>query len=114
MTADRAARSRRRRRTAIALAAVIAATGMTAGVVAGITLLHPKNAAAASASSVSTAPVVRTGIVNTIQVSASLGYAGSYTIANQEQGTAYTWLPAAGAVIQRGHEAYEVDGSPVT
>jgi hypothetical protein len=114
MTADRAARSRRRRRTAIALAAVIAATGMTAGVVAGITLLRPKNAAAASALSVSTAPVVRTDIVNTIQVSASLGYAGSYTIANQEQGTAYTWLPAAGAVIQRGHEAYEVDGSPVT
>jgi Putative peptidoglycan binding domain len=114
MTADRAARSRRRRRTAIALVAVIAATGVTAGVVAGISLLRPKNAAAASASSVSTAPVVRTDIVNTIQVSALLGYAGSYTIANQEQGTAYTWLPAVGTVIQRGHEAYEVDGNPVT
>ena len=39
---------------------------------------------------------------------------GSYTVVNQAAGTAYTALPAAGAVVRRGHGLYEVDGTPVT
>ena len=33
---------------------------------------------------------------------------------NQSAGTAYTALPAVGAIIRRGQRAYEVDGAPVT
>ena len=60
-----------------------------------------------------TAPVVRTDLTNTVQVSGALGFAGSYTVANQMQGTAYTALPPPGQVVRRGHRLYEVDGSPV-
>jgi peptidoglycan hydrolase-like protein with peptidoglycan-binding domain len=62
---------------------------------------------------VATAPVVRTDLTNTVQVSGALGFAGSYTVANQMQGTAYTALPPPGQVVRRGHRLYEVDGSPV-
>jgi len=57
--------------------------------------------------------VVRTDLTNTVQVSGALGFAGSYTVANQMQGTAYTALPPPGQVVRRGHRLYEVDGSPV-
>jgi Putative peptidoglycan binding domain len=62
---------------------------------------------------VATAPVVRTDLTNTVQVSGALRFAGSYTVANQMQGTAYTALPTPGQVVRRGHRLYEVDGSPV-
>ena len=57
--------------------------------------------------------MVRTDLVNTVQVSGSIGYAGSYTVVNQAAGTAYTALPAPGATVRRGQELYEVDGAPV-
>ena len=68
---------------------------------------------AGSGSHVATAPVVRTDLTNTVQVSGALGFAGSYTVANQMPGTAYTALPPPGQVVRRGHRLYEVDGSPV-
>jgi peptidoglycan hydrolase-like protein with peptidoglycan-binding domain len=68
---------------------------------------------AGGGSRVATAPVVRTSLANTVQVSGALGFAGSYTVANQMQGTAYTALPPPGQVVRRGHRLYEVDGSPV-
>ncbi len=68
---------------------------------------------AGGGSRVATAPVVRTDLTNTVQVSGALGFAGSYTVANQAQGTAYTALPPPGQVVRRGHRLYEVDGSPV-
>jgi peptidoglycan hydrolase-like protein with peptidoglycan-binding domain len=68
---------------------------------------------AGSGSRVATAAVVRTSLANTVQVSGALGFAGSYTVANQMQGTAYTALPPPGQVVRRGHRLYEVDGSPV-
>ena len=68
---------------------------------------------AGSGSRVATAPVVRTDLTNTVQVSGALGFAGSYTVANQMPGTAYTALPPPGQVVRRGHRLYEVDGSPV-
>ena len=43
---------------------------------------------AGGGSRVATAPVVRTNLTNTVQVSGALGFAGSYTVANQMQGTA--------------------------
>ena len=73
----------------------------------------PGRTAAQAAVTVASAPVVRTDLANTAQVSGSLGYAGSYALVNQQSGTAYTALPAAGAVIRRGQELYAVDGTPV-
>ena len=62
---------------------------------------------------VATARVVRTDLVNTIQVGGSLAYAGSFTVVDQLQGTAYTALPPPGQVVRRGQRLYEVDGHPV-
>jgi hypothetical protein len=126
MTADRAALARgddppkpprssgRRLRRATVVAALFVAAGVTAGVVLGVPALRPGHPADAPAVAVAYTPVVRTDLTNTVQVTGSLGYAGSYTIVNQAQGTAYTALPAAGATIRRGQPLYAVDGAPVT
>ena len=46
-------------------------------------------------------------------VTATLGYAGSYTVTGRGGGT-LTWLPSAGQVIGQGQALYRVDnGSPV-
>jgi Putative peptidoglycan binding domain/HlyD family secretion protein len=78
-----------------------------------LTLAGRPAAAAGGSARLTTVPVVRTGLVNTVQVSGSLGYAGSVTVVNQTAGTAYTALPQPGQVIHRGGRLYEVDGSPV-
>ena len=110
MTADQAGRRRRR---AGVIAAPVVAAGIAVGVVLGVPALRPDHPAAASAVTLGSASVVRTDITNTVQVSGSLGYAGSYTIVNQAQGTANTALPAVGATIRRGRQLYAVDGAPV-
>jgi hypothetical protein len=96
------------------VAAPVVAAGVTAGVVLGVPALRPGHPTAAPAVAVGYAAVVRTDLTNTVQVSGSLGYAGSYTIVNQAQGTAYTALPATGATVRRGQQLYAVDGAPVT
>ena len=45
-------------------------------------------------------------------VSGTLGYAGSYTVLGQAQGT-LTALPTAGQIVSQGQTLFEVDGSPV-
>jgi putative peptidoglycan binding protein len=104
---------RRRRRRAALIAVPIVAAGVTAGIVLGGPALRSPHTAAGATIPVASAPVVRADLTNTAQVSGSLGYAGSYTLVNQEQGTAYTALPAVGATIRRGQELYAVDGTPV-
>ena len=94
-------------------AALVAVPVVAAGVVAGVMLSGRPAHPAAAAVTVASAPVVRTDLTNTAQVSGSIGYAGSYAIVNQEQGTAYTALPGVGATVRRGQELYEVDGTPV-
>ena len=114
MTADRnPGRSRRRAGPTAILVAVLAAL---AAVAAGTVLGGPAPRAgsrAAAAVATSSAPVVRADLTNTVQVAGTLGYAGSRTIVDQATGAAFTALPAAGAVIQRGQALYEVDGTPV-
>ena len=100
---------RRLRRAALAAVPVVAV-----GAVAGMVLSgRPAAPAAGAAVTVASAPVVRADLTNTVQVSGSIGYAGSYVIVNQEQGTAYTALPGVGATVRRGQELYAVDGTPV-
>jgi hypothetical protein len=57
--------------------------------------------------------VVREDLSSQTPVSATLGYAGSYTVRGQGGGT-LTWLPRAGQVIRPGQALYRVDnGVPV-
>lgn len=56
--------------------------------------------------------VLKEPIQSQTQVDATLGYAGSYTVINQAQGTV-TELPTVGQVIKEGQVLYQVDGSPV-
>jgi peptidoglycan hydrolase-like protein with peptidoglycan-binding domain len=111
MRADpRGARRRLRRRAGLAGAPLIVAA-TAAGIIVGLRDQRP--AASANTVPVAAAPVVRTDITNTQQVNGSLSYSGSYTLINETLGTAYTWLPQAGAAIRRGQRLYEVDGASV-
>jgi hypothetical protein len=56
--------------------------------------------------------VVRQDLSSQTEVSAILGYADSYSVVNQAQGTV-TSLPAVGQVTTQGQVLYEVNGSPV-
>jgi hypothetical protein len=60
-----------------------------------------------------TAAVTRQDLSATTPVTATLGYAGSYTVRGQGGGT-LTWLPSAGQVIRQGQALYKTgNGSPV-
>jgi len=96
------------------VASILFPAGVVAGILAGVSSLRPGHAATTAGSvPVSTAQVIRTDLTNTTQVGGSLGYAGTYTVVNQLQGTAYTAVPAEGRTVYRGQRLYEVDGSPV-
>lgn len=56
--------------------------------------------------------VTRQDLSEQTQVSATLGYAGSYSVVNQAQGTV-TELPTVGQVITQGQVLYTVNGAPV-
>jgi peptidoglycan hydrolase-like protein with peptidoglycan-binding domain len=108
---DRARRASRARRVGLAAGAAVLAVGGAAAIAVAVTAAH--RPAAAAGPRVATAAVVRTDLTNTVQEAGSLAYAGSFTVVNQEQGTAYTVLPRPGQVIRRGQRLYEVDGGPV-
>jgi hypothetical protein len=60
-----------------------------------------------------TAAVTRQDLSATTPVTATLGYAGSYTVTGRGGGT-LTWLPSAGQVIRQGQVLYKTgNGSPV-
>lgn len=61
---------------------------------------------------IDTAALVRTTLTRTTQLSGTLGYAGSYALSAQLQGTV-TALPVPGSVVHRGQRIYEVDGQGV-
>jgi hypothetical protein len=63
-------------------------------------------------SATSLAAVTRGSLAQQMQVTGSLGYAGSYTVLGRADGTV-TWLPAVGQVIEHGQVLYQVDGAPV-
>jgi hypothetical protein len=90
---------------------------VAAGVVLAVT--HPlssigsvKGGMRDNAYPTSLATVTRRTLASTMPVSATLGYAGEYTVINRAAGT-YTWLPAPGQVISQGRALYRVDGNPV-
>jgi len=72
----------------------------------------PVGGVADNADPTSITTVSRQDITSQTEVSATLGYSGTYTVINQAQGTV-TWLPALGQVISQGQALYDVNGSPV-
>jgi len=64
--------------------------------------------AANTAVPVSAAQVVRTDVAQRQVVSGTLGYHGSYTVANELPAGVLTWLPSPGQVITRGHALYRL------
>ncbi len=85
------------------------------------------NAAGASYQT-STSTVTRRSLTSQTQVDATLGYAASYSVVNQAQGSpagsgsnsgsgagsgTFTSLPAVGAMVRQGQVLYAVSGDPV-
>ena len=96
------------------------AGALVGGVVAGgvAAAVSGNNGSAASSqggsSPVATAPVLRTTLTTTEQVGGSIGYNGSYTIADlRGGGGVYTWLPELGQVIKQDQPVYSVSNEPV-
>jgi hypothetical protein len=111
--AGRSSRRRRARWVAAGLAVVVAAAGAVAGWRAGVLSAAPAGARAAGAPASATRAVTRQNIAATTPVTATLGYAGSWTVTGQG-GETLTGLPYAGQVIRQGHALYRTgNGFPV-
>jgi hypothetical protein len=106
---------RRRRRggwAALGIVVVVAA-GAVAAWRAGVVSPAASSGAGQGVPPPATQPVTRQDLTATTPVTATLGYAGSWTVAGQGGGT-LTWLPSAGQVITQGHALYTADlTSPV-
>ncbi len=106
-------RRRRRLRWAGLVGAVVLAAAAVAAVVADPFAKTPAvKGVLDNAYPTSTATVARQDLSSQTQVPATLGYAGSYTVVDQAQGT-LTSLPSVGQVVSQGQVLYRVDGNPV-
>jgi hypothetical protein len=107
-------RGRRRGGWVAAGLAVVLAAGVAAGWRAGVSgsAGRPRSGSRGVAAP-ATALVTRRDLSAATPVTATLGYAGSWTVTGRGGGT-LTWLPPAGRVIGPGQVLYRVDnGSPV-
>ena len=107
----------RRHRWPILVAVVVVVVVIAAVVVGVIDPFAGGHSATPGATDKSADPtslqtVVRQDLSSQTEVSAVLGYADSYSVVNQAQGTV-TSLPAVGQVMVQGQVLYEVDGAPV-
>jgi Putative peptidoglycan binding domain len=108
-------RSRRRPVKRVVLVVVAAAIVAVAVLAATGTFKRDGKASAGvigNGSATGLAAVTRQNLSAQTNVNATLGYAGSYNVINQAQGT-FTALPSAGQVITQGQVLYQVNGSPV-
>jgi hypothetical protein len=113
--AEAAAAGRRRLRgwVAAGIAGVAVAGAMSAWGAGAFSAAAAPGAAQPGAPAPATAAVVREDIEAVTPVSATLGYAGSYTVTGQGGGT-LTWLPQPGQVISQGQVLYQTgNGAPV-
>jgi peptidoglycan hydrolase-like protein with peptidoglycan-binding domain len=85
--------------------------GAVAVAAAGIGGADPKPAAATDLPPATT-PVTKMTLTQTTNVSGTLGYGDAVNVAAHGHGT-LTWLPVAGATIQRGQQVYRADDAPV-
>jgi hypothetical protein len=116
IAAGKTGRARPRgRRRAVAVPLVLALLGVAAGIAWAAGAFRPPGSSGPGlgAPPPATQPVVRENLSSLLPVTATLGYADSYTVRGQGGGT-LTWLPAAGRVIRQGQVLYRVDNaSPV-
>jgi hypothetical protein len=103
---------RRRLRAVLAGAVVLAAAAAALAIADPFAGPASANGVAGNAYPTSLYTVARQDLSDQTQVSATLGYAGSYSLVNHAQGTV-TSLPAVGQVVTQGHVLYEVNGQPV-
>jgi hypothetical protein len=104
---------RRRRRILLGLAIVLVVGAVTVGVSDPFAKRPPATTGTAdNADRTSLTTVTRGDLSSQTEVDATLGYAGSYSVINQAQGTV-TALPAVGQVVSQGQVLYEVNAQPV-
>ncbi len=111
----RAARRRTRRRwmAAAVVVVVVAAAAVGAGLAGVFGGSSSPGAAAGGSDKTSTALVQQRSLSSQTQVTATLGFAGSYSVPGKGSGT-ITWLPAAGRVIRQGGVLFRTgNASPV-
>ncbi len=103
----------RRRWTVIGVVLVLAGAG------GGLALTNPfggnggpKPGTNDNAARTSLATVTERSLSSQTNVSATLGYAGTYSVVNQAQGTV-TDLPSVGKIVNQGQALYRVNGSPI-
>lgn len=106
-------RSRRKAAAAVGTVAVLAAAGGAAAST-GLSGSSGRQGSGVVDNSAPTglATVTRGMLSSQVQVNATLGYFGSYSVQNQASGV-FTSLPAAGQVIRRGQVLYRVSNAPV-
>jgi hypothetical protein len=105
---------------------VVVAAAAVVGVVDPFSAKHPTTSGVTdNANPTSLASVTRQDLSDQTEVSATLGYAGSYTVLYQGNGTGstgpgsfgssgtFTKLPAVGQVVWQGQVLYRVNNSPV-
>ncbi len=102
-------RAARRRWVAAGVVTVLVAAGLIAAGAAGA-FSGSGHGAASNPYPTSTATVTRRSLSSQTEVDATLGYAGSYTVTGQGQGT-ITWLPPAGQVIGEGGVLFRADNA---
>src|SRR6266699_3331815 len=92
---------------------MVVAAGAVSAWRAGVFSPAASGAGQQGAPALATAAVTRQDLSATTPVTATLGYAASYTVLGQGGGT-LTWLPPAGRVIGQGQVLYKTgNGSPV-
>jgi hypothetical protein len=106
-------RGRRKTPWLIAAAVVLVAAGVS------VAIVNPfasggssRPGVAGNADPTSLATLARQDLSSQTQVSATLGYAGNYSVVNQAAGTV-TAVPATGQVVSQGQVLYQVSGAPV-
>ena len=101
------------RQCALSAASAAVIVALAAGVATWWWTAHDRSGSAGpSRVPTQTVAVTRTNLSSTTQLSAVLGYAGSYTVTAGATGT-ITALPQPGQVITQGQPIYEVDGAAV-
>jgi hypothetical protein len=101
------------RKVALGLVIVVAAGLVSAWRSGVLSPAAPAADAAPGAPAPATAVVTRQDLSAVLPVTATLGYAGSWTVTGRGGGT-LTWLPPAGQVVGQGQALYRTgDGAPV-
>lgn len=92
--------------------AVIVALGVGTAVVLTRVGAGPATATPQGPAPTDTTEIVKTNLSDQRTVTGKMGYGSETTLSGHKQGT-ITWLPAVGAVVERGGAVYKVDAKPV-